>query len=56
MKKLRLRGIKVTQLGDRKSGMEDIFINKILRRVGQILRVKDLAECLSHDRCSHCAV
>lgn len=56
MKTLRLRGIKVTQLVDGKSEVEDISINTPLRRVDQTLCVEGLAECLSRGRCSHRAV
>lgn len=48
MKKLRLRGVKVSQRVDGRSEMEDVSSSVILRRVNKILHVKYLAECLTH--------
>lgn len=56
MKKLRLGGVKFTQLVDERFEMEDISITMLLRRADEILHVKDLAEGLTHNRCSNCAI
>ena len=50
MMKLRLSGVKVTQLVNRRAEMAGVSIDMILRRAVRTLQVNDLADHLAHNR------